>query len=208
MMSIDESDLQFLFDEEIWAWAIDYDPKGNQSASPCALFKKLHPNATDIDIVAISHNNTVLFLEIKGYFLRSNKTETAQIDILKNVQKHLLKDQFTLVEEIAKNVNDSTLAIIGAARTHKINTAEWQKVAKAIGDSEKRFIVVAWIEEDYPHLNNSLKIQEEAKARTAIYQSLLRKELAWLTPAVDILVLNTYLYDNDIAGLDVKRINQ
>jgi hypothetical protein len=207
MMSIDESDLQFLFDEEIWAWAIDYDPKGNQSASPCALFKKLHSNATDIDIVAISHKNTVLFLEIKGYFLRNNRIEAAQIGILKNVQKHLLKDQLPLVDKIAKNVNDSTLAIIGAARTHEINAAEWQKVAKAIGDSGKRFIVVAWIEEDYPHLTDSLKIQEEAKARTSTYQNSLRKKLAWLTPAVDILVLNTYLYDNDIAGLDVKRIN-
>ena len=55
MIELHESDLNFIFDEATWAWAVDYDPKGNQTASPCYAFKIARQGASDIDFVAISH---------------------------------------------------------------------------------------------------------------------------------------------------------
>jgi hypothetical protein len=204
-MILTESNLDFIFDEDIWAWATDYDPKGNQTASPCYAFKRARQGASDIDFVAISHKGTVLLIEVKGYFLPSNKSENARNAILKNIVEHLSNDTKPLPEKIATNIGDATLAIIGAARTHTTNTVEWQKIAKAIGDSENRLIVLVWIEEDFPHLTESGKAVQEAKSRASVYKQILEKKLAWLTPDSDIFVQNILLYENEL-GLAVNRL--
>lgn len=185
-MEFIESGLKFVFDEKQWDIITQFDSETD--------YKKVKNNlegTKSIDFLGTT-DDKIYFFEMKGF--RGFQDQ-------RSVQERLSDNAEDLTTEIAQKVRDTLACLLGGARNSTNKSDTWQKCCEIITESNKRLIVIAWIEEDMP--NETVK--KRLKTKNTVRRDKLAKKLSWLTKRV--LIMNSKTGD-EIPGLSVSLLSQ
>uniref|UniRef100_UPI004028E9D3 hypothetical protein n=1 Tax=Bacteroides cellulosilyticus TaxID=246787 RepID=UPI004028E9D3 len=181
-MEFIESDLKFVFDEKQWDVITQFD-----SETDYKKVKDKLKGTKSIDFLGTTDDN-IFFFEMKGF--RGYQDQ-------KSVKERLADNAEDLTTEIAQKVRDTLACLLGGARNSTNKSDIWQKCCRIVTESNKRLIVIAWIEEDAPNE----AVRKRLKIKNTVRRDKLAQKLSWLTKRIFIMNSGT---EENIAGLSVS----
>ena len=168
-MLIQEGNISFDFDEEVWSHILKYDETYD--------YKKIEKldSSKAVDIIAIIQNKALVLFEIKDF--RGHRIQT---------KPRVQNGDDPLESEVALKVRDTIAGIIGAARNSTNHATDFQTYARFFINKRKNIMVALCLEEDRGTILGTKQLQRK-KANSVIFNQQLKKKLNWLTNRVFVM---------------------
>ncbi len=182
MSVFEESNLRFDFSDD-WTFIEQYD-----LLSDYDRIKNAITGTKGVDFVGILNDKTLYFFEVKNF--KGHRISS---------KGRFSDDDDPIWLEVAQKVRDTVAGIIGASRKSldREEKLQWQNVAEYLIDSNKRVIIVLWLEQDGDNDKQEYKRKRKKGYKTTI-KGKLKESLLWLADEVLVLSCDYNLLEDSL----------
>ncbi|MBI5917090.1 MAG: hypothetical protein HY842_17090 [Bacteroidetes bacterium] len=178
-MTLQESNLQFVFNDMHWEHLLKFDDETDFKQAQEAV-----QGTKGVDFSGIFEKNTLVLIEVKNF--RGYRIEN---------KPRMVGGDDPLWLEIARKMRDAIAVIVGAARNYPHQATAWNAYLEVLRNKRKQLHLVLWLEQDAP-------ISKQQKYRSVadeeVFRRQLKRSLKWLTQKVDVANVSTTPFSNSL----------
>ncbi|MEZ4958722.1 MAG: DUF6661 family protein [Saprospiraceae bacterium] len=179
-MTLQEKDLQFVFDDSHWTGLLKFDETKDYKNASENL-----PETKGVDFTGVYQKHSLVLIEVKDF--REHR--------IKN------KPKFTdgpdaLWLKVAQKYKNSVAVIVGAARNSTHEKETFQSYLEILKNEGKQFFLILWLEQDTPLAMKNKKLKSNRQEYLLLQD--LKKSLKWLTTKVNVIDASVNMFKESL----------